>query len=94
MIVATLLESVAATLQISEAEIGRRLGADRQRVYQWKTYRRRMPTAALYQLATMAGFNVPNIVGQYTIEWEARRVREGKAEPFVATRADRIGSGG
>jgi hypothetical protein len=72
VIVPSLVESVACTLQISEAEIGRRLGADRARLYQWKTYRRRMPTKALYKLATMAGVNLPNAVGQYNIEWTAK----------------------
>ena len=87
MIVATLVETVASTLHVSEAEIGRRLGVDRSRLYQWKTYKRRMPTAALYQLATMAGFNVPNIVGQYAIEWEAIRARRGQVPHFVAPSA-------
>lgn len=75
MLVAHLVESVASQQQVSEAEIGRRLGVDRARLWQWKTYRRRMPTRAVYELATMAGVSAANAVGQYALEWEGVRQR-------------------
>lgn len=84
MIAETLIETVASMRQISEAELGRHLGVDRGRLHQWKSYRRRMPTRVLYQLATMAGWNVPNVVGQYAVEWESVKVRRGKTAPVVA----------
>lgn len=75
MLVPTLVETVAKKLQVSEAEIGRRLGVDRSRLYQWKTYRRRMPTRALYELATMANADAQLVVGQYVIEWDEATAR-------------------
>jgi hypothetical protein len=82
MVIPTLIEVVAKRLHIPEAEIGRRLGTDRNRLYQWKTYKRRMPTPALYKLATLAGTNVTNVIGQYGLEWQHIRARRGRA-PFV-----------
>lgn len=75
MLATILIEGVAQKLQISEAELGRRLGVDRGRLYQWKTYRRRMPTRAVYELATLAGENAANAVGQYALEWEGVKAR-------------------
>jgi hypothetical protein len=95
VLIDALIESVAKNLQVSQAEVGRRLGADRTRLYQWKTYRRKMPMRSLYKLVTMSGGNIPNALGQYQMEWHSVKVRAGKAKPCVAMNAaDQIGFGG
>lgn len=84
MLVASLVAEVAKKLQCSEAEVGRRIGAaDPQRLYQWKTYRRRMPTRALYMLITLSGRNITNAIGQYTMEWESKQVHTGKRASWL-----------
>jgi hypothetical protein len=82
VIIDTLVQEVTKSLGIPDAELARRLGTNRARLYQWKTYRRKMPTPYLYKLITMSGRNIQNTIGQYVIEWQRVRIYEGKAKEY------------
>ena len=83
MIAEALIDQACAALACSQAEIARRLEATPQRLYEWRTYRRRIPVPKLYRLVTLAGANMTDSVGQYEIEWQGVKARRGKGEFFV-----------
>lgn len=74
VVVNTLIQVAARRLNCSEAELARdHMRVDPQRLYQWKTYRRKMPTRHLYHLTTLAGNKLTQTLGQYTLEWASMK---------------------
>jgi hypothetical protein len=70
----TLIKVACKRLECTEADLARdHMKVEPQRLYQWKTYRRKMPTRHLYHLVTLAGAKLTQTVGQYQIEWASMK---------------------
>ena len=78
------MQQACARLGVTEAELAQILGVDRQRLWNWKNYRRRIPGHALDKLVNLASGGLTEkivglraeTVGHYTIEWMQRRCKD------------------
>ena len=93
MVSETLVANACRQLQITQAELARDyLHVKPQRLYEWRTMRRRIPAEVLDLLITLAAQDMAEkvaglraeTVGHYTMEWQQRRELVKRRETRLA----------
>lgn len=69
----------------SDAQIARTLQVSRQRWYEWKTGRVRVPAGKLEILARLSGQSAHDLIGRYVLEWSKKTEAKNGDSPHTAS---------